>query len=761
MKPTRAGKFKDSIVGSFARSYLFTDLSPSTMGFFDLNIPCYESDKQVVDKAARKNNRLKLIVKAMELGYTGVAYNRTVRGVMSESDRCTISLFPLSSVLKLAPALSAAVKLHRDLLGVPSSAPFHQYTRLTVTVDSSSQASALNSGNPILKTYDLVAVRPLNQNAFEHACQTSEVDLIAIDFSEKLPFRLKQSMVKAAIERDVYFEITYSGLILDAQVRRQMISNAKLLVDWTRGKNLIFSSAASSVNELRGPCDVANLALLLGLRVDCAKAALSKNCRSLIAKALRKKNYCKAIKVELVGPEEQASSKESLFSDWLKKWDPISSGEGDLLLDDMARSFSASSKLSKTVKGIDFDSLVDNLPSKGLQVLDFKSSGAGLDPNISKPLCAAEVTKVSNAITKIPLQSESVDDLPKAHQTSLYSSSSQHESYIDGDSMKLLSQTDPPRDFPVVGGILNNTNVEVTEVSNSTTEILLQPECIDDLPKAYQISLNNSLSQHQTCISSNFVKSFSRTDTPEDIVEGIVIHTNNEEKPQNSNGMDVQFGAVGSEMISDAHVILPDCNGDPQTSALDMGVGASCNTVFDAGNPKVYEEIRTFANQDRSNHSDIALDTQNDAVEEVVRNANTKVKEDISHPPYDISLSEYQMESKQVARDDSVFSADILPVVDSYDETTYNDNDPVSTCEPLAEVAMEEGKLIEDPTESSYLALADFSGKHRVKQRVSCQTLVFPLKRLLNPRTFKRKAKKSKLKTKSVTAFLLFGHCSW
>ncbi|KAK4717837.1 hypothetical protein R3W88_016175 [Solanum pinnatisectum] len=342
------------------------------MGFFDLNIPYYESDRNIVtDKKTLKAIRLKLIIKAMELGYTGIAYNRTFRGVMSESDRCCIPLFPLSSVLKLAPSLSSAVEFHRKLLNVPVSAPFRQYTRLTVVVDSSSQASALNSGNPILKSYDIVAVRPLNQQAFEQACQVSEVDIIAIDFLDKLPFRLKQSMVKAAIQRGVYFEITYSSLILDAQMRRQTISNAKLLVDWTRGKNLLFSSAAPSVTELRGPYDVANLASLLGLQLERAKAALSKNCRTVITNALRKKCYHKeAIKVEPL----TSGIKEPEFDDWLNKWDPISSGEGDLLLDDIKKSFSVSRNVPKEVKPIDFSSTVNNLPAHGLQIKDLISS---------------------------------------------------------------------------------------------------------------------------------------------------------------------------------------------------------------------------------------------------------------------------------------------------------------------------------------------------------------------------------------------------
>ena len=146
------------------------------MGFFDLNIPFDGGTKAAGDKSSRT----KVVVKAMELGYSGVAYNRTFKGVMSDSDSCSIPPLSLSSLLKLAPSLSSSVRLHRSLLGVPLSSPFRQYTRLTVAVDSSPQASALNSGNPVLKSYDLVAVRPLNQNAFDQACQVSEVCCLSV-----------------------------------------------------------------------------------------------------------------------------------------------------------------------------------------------------------------------------------------------------------------------------------------------------------------------------------------------------------------------------------------------------------------------------------------------------------------------------------------------------------------------------------------------------------------------------------------------------
>ncbi|XP_071689516.1 protein GAMETOPHYTE DEFECTIVE 1 [Rutidosis leptorrhynchoides] len=388
------------------------------MTFFDLNIPYTESNR-LISTTTEKTTRLKLTIKAIELGYTGVAYNRTISGVMSERDRCSISLFPLSSM-----SISTSVKLHRSLLNVPLSTPFRQYTRLTVVVDSPAQGSALNSGNPVLKTYDIVAVRPLKQESFDQACKNYEVDIIAIDFSETR-FRLKQPLIKAAIERGVYFEITYSGLIMDAQLRRQMISNAKLLVDWTRGKNIIFSSAAPSLTELRGPCDVANLACLLGFSMERAKASVSKTCRALLESSLRKKKFVKeAIRVELISSGEQSDA----FEDWLK-WDPISSGEGDLLLDDMAKSFADANKDRKTVKAIDFVSIMNELPSHGLHIKDIVSE-TNLNPvlldqpsNCETPL-ASENTKVLDNMdieeeTKIGSDSNICLSSPKAEQNNI------------------------------------------------------------------------------------------------------------------------------------------------------------------------------------------------------------------------------------------------------------------------------------------------------------------------------------------------------
>lgn len=206
-----------------------------------------------------------------------------------------------------------------------------------------------------------MAARPADQEGFNQACQVSEVDIIALDFP--LRFRLKLPMVQAAIKRGVHFEITYSNLISNDH-RKKMLSDARLLVDWTRGKNLIFSSSASSVNDIRGPCDVVNLAsFLLGLSTKQAKASISANCRSLVGNALRKKDYKEAIRIERI-PENQLDSKGTWFQEW-NDWDPISSGERDLPpLDDESKLLSAPSKLSKSFSAIDFLSCGDSFSFK-------------------------------------------------------------------------------------------------------------------------------------------------------------------------------------------------------------------------------------------------------------------------------------------------------------------------------------------------------------------------------------------------------------
>uniref|UniRef100_A0ACD5YWR3 Uncharacterized protein n=1 Tax=Avena sativa TaxID=4498 RepID=A0ACD5YWR3_AVESA len=177
--------------------------------------------------SSNPNSRLLAAARAFEQGYAAVALDHPHRGLLADADRCRTAPFPVLSSLPLPSSAS----LHRSRNGSPNDEPFRQYTRITLSLDSiAAAASALApSAARLLRTYDIVAVRPLNQATLDYLCQfATEMDVISIDFSHKLPFRLKLAMIKLALQRGIHFEIAYSPLIDDVNSRRQVLAEAKV-----------------------------------------------------------------------------------------------------------------------------------------------------------------------------------------------------------------------------------------------------------------------------------------------------------------------------------------------------------------------------------------------------------------------------------------------------------------------------------------------------------------------------------------------------
>ncbi|XWS71751.1 hypothetical protein CRYUN_Cryun03dG0165700 [Craigia yunnanensis] len=636
------------------------------MGFFDLNITYTDSTPpNNANSAAAKSNRIKIVIKAMELGYTGIAYNRTIRGVMSDRDRCSISLLTLSSLLNIAPFLSSSVNLHRDLLGVPRSSPFRQYTRLTVCIDTASQSQALNSGNPVLKTYDIVSVRPLNQNAFDHACEKAEVDIISINFSDKVPFRLKLPMVKAAIKRGVYFEITYSDLIVDVHLRRQMISNAKLLVGWTQGKNLVFSSAAPSVCEVRGPNDVANLATLLGLSIERAKAAISKNCRSLLASALRRKHFFKeAIRIEAVSSSGPYDSGKPWSADWLN-WDPISSGEGDLLLDDMAKSFSSSGNVSKTVKAINFDSVIDNMPSRGFQVKDLISGTKAASQSLAKVkniLSTTEPVQLSITTNQVSEKSSKLNPLPETEKALLDDTPSEHLTSLFGDSQNLYLVSDGTK-----------TSTDSEEVVTNTTTTEEEQETYNGL----DIVFASVETESQDLQSENCIPGY--------------------EKNVMSLNENVRIEASGNEL----NAVMPNENVTSQISAMDIEPDAACNAAaLEISPPSKDNSVPRTQNKDSKSSKGSRIDSGEESIK--VDDVAVDMLMDMEHQENtSLSLNNVSLLEKNSERISSRGPGDDAVITDqssfqqSDDGMNIKDDSLVANHEHRVELVMEEQKHAE------------------------------------------------------------------
>ncbi|KAJ3122896.1 Ribonuclease P protein subunit p30 [Nowakowskiella sp. JEL0407] len=147
------------------------------------------------------------------------------------------------------------------------------FSRITVILDDA-HASSLNLA--AFQAYNILAVQPTSQQSLQLACSKLEIDIISLDFSVRLPFQLRHQIVNAAIQRGIFFEITYSAALSDSNIRRNWIAGVKDLVRVTEGRNLLWGSGAKDHMSLRGVYDVINLGSLFGLN-----PAISKNCLSL------------------------------------------------------------------------------------------------------------------------------------------------------------------------------------------------------------------------------------------------------------------------------------------------------------------------------------------------------------------------------------------------------------------------------------------------------------------------------------------------
>ena len=77
------------------------------------------------------------------------------------------------------------------------------------------------------------------------------------------------------------------------------MANVMQLLSVTKGKHIIFTSGAAGALDLRGPCDVLNLATCLGMTPSAAAAVLDRNAvQMLYHAATRKCTFKAAVSVE-------------------------------------------------------------------------------------------------------------------------------------------------------------------------------------------------------------------------------------------------------------------------------------------------------------------------------------------------------------------------------------------------------------------------------------------------------------------------------
>jgi len=132
--------------------------------------------------------------------------------------------------------------------------------------------------SPMLKKYDLLAVEALNEKMLNQICGGHlDCDIICFTMSDRLLVNLKKANFTLPRLRGICFEINYDQCLYNQTNRQNVISAGQLLVEKTKGRNIIISSGARTVLGLRGPYDASNLGLLFTLKENQAKECVFKN----------------------------------------------------------------------------------------------------------------------------------------------------------------------------------------------------------------------------------------------------------------------------------------------------------------------------------------------------------------------------------------------------------------------------------------------------------------------------------------------------
>ncbi|TFJ80119.1 hypothetical protein NSK_008676 [Nannochloropsis salina CCMP1776] len=206
------------------------------------------------------------------LGYTCVAFNETVVG------RDGVRGLDRPASLKTRRPLWLAAQ------GGLADKPEVRLRRVTVVVHDKGEAQFLCGAIRSVKWADLVAARPTSDQALQLLCEAGDVDIISLDISARMGFSLNTSQADAARARGIAFEVQYAGLISEENLvkRQQLMANTSGVLGATRGRGVVWSSGSSARaawDTLRGPYDVMNLAVILGLREEPALRSLTGSCQ--------------------------------------------------------------------------------------------------------------------------------------------------------------------------------------------------------------------------------------------------------------------------------------------------------------------------------------------------------------------------------------------------------------------------------------------------------------------------------------------------
>ncbi|KAK5992895.1 putative ribonuclease P protein subunit 3 [Cladobotryum mycophilum] len=218
--------------------------------------------------ATSQDRLLQILSVASSLGYATVALNHTLELPLPGNPTSPFPQLPPPSPSSRLPSV---LRRATFALADPAASNYRLQTLVNV--------------------YDLLAIRPLTEKAFQNACITLDIPLISLDMTQHFPFHFRPKPCMAAVSRGVRFEVCYSqALAADQRGRANFIANTASLIRATRGRGIILSSEAKSALGLRAPADVVNLLNMWGLPSEKAMEGLRSIPRSVVMNEGLKRN---------------------------------------------------------------------------------------------------------------------------------------------------------------------------------------------------------------------------------------------------------------------------------------------------------------------------------------------------------------------------------------------------------------------------------------------------------------------------------------
>ncbi|KAK1636182.1 RNase P subunit p30-domain-containing protein [Colletotrichum phormii] len=287
---------------------------------YDLNIP-WSPTTSPADLA-------RTISFASSLGYTVLALNHTITPPIPSQITNPLPKFPQPPTTTSASSTTSPPQ--STTTTTTSSQQKQQPTilhRATVTLSDPSQNYRLPT---LALAYDILAVRPTTEKAFQAACLSmSEPSLISLDLTQHYPFHFRPKPLMAAVARGVKFEVCYSQILTsssssssagsssgsigpppDARARATFVSNFSSLVRATKGRGIVVSSEARGALGLRAPNDVVNLLAVWGLGSERGTEALGVNPRGVVVnEGIKRSGFRGVVNVLEVGGRESDAKK--------------------------------------------------------------------------------------------------------------------------------------------------------------------------------------------------------------------------------------------------------------------------------------------------------------------------------------------------------------------------------------------------------------------------------------------------------------------